>query len=397
MKTFNIQELVNNPIEFEKQKNELKDLILNDFKLRHDECAIIINNEKIVVTQGQMLLNLFLLSLFKGHGLTLSKDDLFLNNSISGDDIELYLNKVLERIKDGGIDFNEYRQSVYEFLNETNDISGKTNILAGNTISLLDFINAEIEDPETSELFSAPQLDNLQFSEIEDIFNQRGKDIIKYFNSHKERNLSPFTRSKTGINAKQLTQSIGFGGLKPDFNGLVIPHVIKGNFLHGHNNIEDYFIIAKGARLALSTNYRMVRVSGYLTRKLALLMLDTWHDNSIDDCGTKHFVRYNIDSKMKLGMINGRHYYSFNDDGSVNYNNLHTIKNDESLIGKEIALRSPVTCLGNHTGGHICRTCYGKALSEINKNFNTGLVAVLLLTNILTQRLLSAKHCATCC
>lgn len=67
-----------------------------------------------------------------------------------------------------------------------------------------------------------------------------------------------------------------------------------------------------------------------------------------------------------------------------------SLKNTE-LIGKTIALRSPQTCAADH-GKHVCKTCYGGALSEINKDLNTGLVAVLLLTNILTQRLLSAKH-----
>ena len=40
----------------------------------------------------------------------------------------------------------------------------------------------------------------------------------------------------------------------------------------------------------------------------------------------------------------------------------------------------------------VCRTCYGKELSELNKNINTGLLAVLYLTEPLTQKLLSSKH-----
>jgi hypothetical protein len=58
------------------------------------------------------------------------------------------------------------------------------------------------------------------------------------------------------------------------------------------------------------------------------------------------------------------------------------------LLGKTIGLRSPVTCCGKH----ICATCYGRELSAVNKDINTGLSGTLKLTEPLTQRLLSAKH-----
>ena len=66
------------------------------------------------------------------------------------------------------------------FLNEANDLSAETNPLSGNTIDFLDFIDSEIEDPEVADLFSAPDMSNMQFAEIESIFKQRGKDIEKY-------------------------------------------------------------------------------------------------------------------------------------------------------------------------------------------------------------------------
>lgn len=392
METYNIQYLVDNPADFDKLKSELKKLIHDDFSSRHNKCTIIVNDEKYEITLGQLFLNVLLLSMFKGSKMVITKDDMILSDAISGGDIERYLNHILARIKIDGVDFNRYRSSVYDFLNEASDISSETNKQKGHTIDYLDFIDAEIEDPEVETLFSAKDLPkNAPFNEIEKCFGKHGSEIEKYFNSHPNRNLSPFTRSKTGINIKQMTQTLGFVGLKPDFSGSVIPHVVTGNFIHGLKSIEDYYISAKGARLALSTNYKMVRVSGYLTRKLSLLMVDTWHDSNLLDCGTKHYVEYTIDNKKKLSMINGRNYYDL-----INGQPDTTLKTidptDESLIGKTIALRSPVTCIGNKKGGHICATCYGRALSEINKNLNTGLVAVLLLTNVLTQTLLSAKH-----
>lgn len=386
---FNINLLLKNPDEFEKKKNDLKEKLLNNISLRHEKGTIIVENANVELTLGQILLNLFLLSFYEGRKLIIYKEDLFLKDSISGDDLNDVFNRLLTRIKEDGNDFEFYRNSIYKVLNEINNFSTKSNALVGNTIDYLDFIQAEEEDPGAKNLFNVTIPKGLQFNEIEKIFSDKSKALEKYFNEHPNRNLSPFTRSKTGINFKQATQTLAFIGLKPTFNGTVIPKCVTSNFLKGLDKIEDWFIISKGARLALATNYKMVRVSGYLTRKLSLLMIDAWHDNNIEDCGTKHYINYHVENEDKLKMINGRNYYDII-DGKADYDHMKTINpdTDKYLIGKTIALRSPVTC----TSKHVCKACYGKYLSEINKNLNTGLVSVLLLTNVLTQRLLSAKH-----
>ncbi len=389
--SFDFNQLAQDPGKYESEKDALRQAILKDFSVRHNECVAIVADGKVKMTLGQAMLNFFLLSFYEGRGLEITKKDLFVKKAISANDLKDYFNMVLARIKEGGKDFEHYRRSVYRVLNETSDISTKSNPLAGNTIDFLDFVQMEVDDPEDVVPLSTVKIPHgLQYNDIEKIFKKNGDDWHKYFNAHRERNLSPFTTSDTGINWKQATQTMGFVGLKPAFDGTVIPKVITGNFIHGLDNIEDYYIIATGARLALSTNYKMVRKSGYLTRKLSLLMLNAWHDDSDEDCGTKHYIEYHIENANKLKMIDGRHYYDIV-DGHADYEHLKTIiaKNDKSLVGKTIALRSPMTC-AHHD--HPCRTCYGSALSSINKNLNTGLVAVLLLTNILTQRLLSAKH-----
>lgn len=117
--------------------------------------------------------------------------------------------------------------------------------------------------------------------------------------------------------------------------------------------------------------------------------LDHYHDNNIKDCGTTHFVIYNVNSQEKLNMIIGRHYYNLGPDNKKISDELHTVTPQSTdLIGKKIGLRSPVTCCGKH----VCATCYGRELSEINKDVNTGLTGEFKLTEPLTQRLLSAKH-----
>jgi hypothetical protein len=124
-----------------------------------------------------------------------------------------------------------------------------------------------------------------------------------------------------------------------------------------------------------------------------LALVDRYHDHSHEDCGSEHFIKYNIEDQKKLNQIHGRHYYIINNNRKKKSELLTVDSNhDKNLIGKTIGLRSPVTCAAD---GHVCRTCYGSELSEINEGLNTGLIAVLLLTNPLTQKLLSAKHLLT--
>lgn len=132
----------------------------------------------------------------------------------------------------------------------------------------------------------------------------------------------------------------------------------------------------------------MTKRSGYLTRKLSLSNIDHYHDDSIEDCGTKHFVIFSVDSERKKSQIIGRHYYLLDDEDKKVSDELFTVTEESDIVGKNIGLRSPVTCAGKH----VCATCYGKHLSKINKDVNTGLVATNKLTEPLTQRLLSAKH-----
>ena len=64
---------------------------------------------------------------------------------------------------------------------------------------------------------------------------------------------------------------------------------------------------------------------------------------------------------------------------------------DKHLIGKTIYLRSPMTCSSAARGEGICYRCYGD-ISYTNNNVNIGKIAAEILSEQLTQRLLSAKH-----
>lgn len=374
---------------YENEKKKLSDRILANYAMRKEPAEVTIAGEILEVTYGYVILNLFMINSYVESGIEITKDDLFNYPTVTQKSLEEYFNGILERFEGTGKEaIDHVRETIYQTLNETSDASSEYNRREGNGISYTDFVKLAVTDPEAYELMH-PQIKEGQYSFIEKQFNEEGDKLMKYFASHENTELYPYAASNTGINKKQLTQALGMVALKPSIDGHVIPVLIKDNFINGLKSLENYYINACGTRLALITNNKYVRRSGYLTRKLSLANIDHYHDNSIEDCGTKHYVIYDVSNARKLRQIIGRHYYDIDDSGNKKSDELHTVtKRSMELIGKKIGLRSPITCCGKH----VCATCYGRHLSEVNKDVNSGMIAVYKLTEPLTQRLLSAKH-----
>jgi len=108
------------------------------------------------------------------------------------------------------------------------------------------------------------------------------------------------------------------------------------------------------------------------------------------DCGTAFFTPIFIESEEYLEKLNGRYYYNEEEE------HLDIIdENSTQLIGKEILMRSPITCASENG---VCEVCYGN-LYKVNKvkdpnqpPLNVGLIGTIILTNQMTQKLLSTKH-----
>jgi hypothetical protein len=379
---------------YNKFKNDLKKEILDDFSKRHDPIQVVLSDKTIPSTKGALLLNMFFMRFFVASRHQISSSEYYTKDSISQGNIENEFNDIQTiTLNEKICTDDEFRNISAEILNEMSGFSTIDNVLAGNTIDYEDFLLA-MQDPDAKQIFYPEIPKKAQYNEIEKFFKSTGKEIEKYYTEHKEYDFSPFVRSGSGVNLKQCTQTLSFVGLKPNIaTGQVIPHVIDDNFLKGLTTIENYFINAEGTRGALCTNHRYTRESGYNNRKLSLLMIDTWQDDDDKDCGTEHFIDYDINSDAKLKLIDGRNYYDLNGN-KADYKHLKEIsyETDKALIGKHIALRSPVCCISNSDHNRVCATCYGRKLSTANKNFHTGLVSVLEINSVLTQTLLSAKH-----
>lgn len=388
VKTFEMNKIFSNEDLYESEKNSLKFELLSQISNRHDIVSLELEDGIIEITKGKLLLNLIIMRTFVNRGIQIKSTDLYLNDLVTKKNLDDYFDNIFKTHKD----IDDLSNIFIDVLSELSDLSGEINVVVGNTLSLMDFLKMYRDHQEMRDIINYKFPDNVQYSEVEEKFKSMSKDIINKYNNMPESELYPYVKSETGINAQQLTQGISFIGLKPDIKGEVIEYIIQDNFLTGLTGIPEYLIDSIGTRLALSINYGSVRKSGYLTRKLSLSTMDVIHDHDFVDCGTKHYIEYDVSNKTKLNSIIGSHYYEINIDNSVNYDKLLTVDENSDIVGKVIALRNPVTCAGEEK---VCRTCYGSDLSKVNQGKNTGLIAVQMFMDQVTQRLLSAKHLLT--
>lgn len=132
-------------------------------------------------------------------------------------------------------------------------------------------------------------------------------------------------------------------------------------------------------RIYGTTNYKQVKTSGYLSRKLVLLVANHVIDPELEDCGTMHGIQTVVQSADHAKRLVGRYIAS---EANPDW---HQVDEEElmGLIEQPIALRSPATCAG-HEG--ICHTCYGE-LARSNASIHAGIYGVLVISEQITQRL----------
>ena len=342
---------------------------------------VVLGNFSYDLTLGQLLSYLILLNPFNAYKKEF-KDEFFIDIT-NPSNLDDYFNLIIQYFSiENEIDISE---NIKEISDELTMFASKNYLKAsGVSISLYDMIQLSKENPtikkcmnfkSTSKMVDPQKLAKKQDENLEKFINEIEKT---------DNNFSKYLKSDSGINVNQFGEVFCFIGYKPDYFGNIIPKPINSSFVRGLS-VTEFFVNATGARKALTTSKGQVKSSGYLNRKLGLLMSDCRIKNPMSnyDCGTKHTIPIFIDNQKTLNRFNNR--YRVNEKGKV----VVIDSNDEKLIGTTINLRSPITCACKND--EVCPICYGR-LSRINKTKNIGTISNLILTNPLTQKLLSSKH-----
>ena len=262
----------------------------------------------------------------------------------------------------------------------------------GNTVNNEDDIDLMRASPE----FYQSMHVSLYGVPIEDVKNKGLEitnnviDIIKDSERYLgyEHGLTNSFRADEGINPRQYKEAMVSIGTKPNGKGGIFPYIIDKNFkTSGVNDPLSFLIESSTARTAQILSKINVGDSGEFARILGLNNSDTiLNPDPNYRCGSRNFIRFEIKSPKHLSMIKNR-YFRYNSDGMdflIDYK-------DQSMVGKTILLHSPMTCSSNAFGHGICCKCYGN-LYYTNYDINIGKIAAEMLSEQITQRLLSAKH-----
>lgn len=361
-----------------------------------------VHNTKITISWGGDLecdlsiidywFNLFMWSMVLKTNASIEPKHIFWQKDLKRYNLKEYIdNFIITKENRINIDSRELNSIICDALYKFSEIEQFSYYLA-NTINNEDDIALMEANPEFYDLLHC-SLQGVPFDDVKEAgmnITNRAIDIIK--NSKKyigyDHGLTNSFRANEAINPRQFKEASLNIGTKPNGMGTVYPYIIDKSFKTGGvNDPLSYFIESSTARAAQIMSKTNVGDSGNFARLLGLNNTDTILNlNRAYECMSRHFMKYEIKTSKHLSMIKNR-YYRFNPLGMEYL----VDDKDTSLIGKTIYMRSPMTCASNSAGKGICKKCYGD-LYYTNLNINVGKLAAEILTSILTQILLSAKH-----
>ena len=377
-----------------------EELIDSLVAILEDDFSKKVLNNKFLVTLGEeqkeLQLNELLLSLLlipvrfwsedviEESGLAISFESSFVTNvSAINPVIKKYFDSTFDALSNVVNDVNEITLKIQDVLERCAKYAWHFNLIKGNTVNIFDILMAANEDKELMDILNFVSDENAQFSEIEDSVEVQAKRLIEILKSDKHNTC--IRNMLSSVSLKQFQQAFVNVSLKPDLYGKVIERPINTSFLRGMRNSTDYFINATGARKALITNANEVKAAGYLSRKLALLViaLKLDYDEVCDGSVLLPIMVKNEEHAKRL-----THRYYKNKESDKKFKLTTNAASVKSLIGKTVYFASPRTC--QLSGNRICTRCYG-TMSKRNK-FHVALASMLTLSEQIIQMLLSSKH-----
>jgi hypothetical protein len=225
----------------------------------------------------------------------------------------------------------------------------------------------------------------MQTADVENELRKRYSKLIEEFGKTKN---PIWYVSKAGkhIKEKQVQELLISFGQIPDASGNVIPYTMEGNgFGTGINDPVSYYVAATGARLSAIMNKTAMGDAGYLSRNLILLSRTLTLSETMYDCGTKHRLKLKVIDSNFLHRLENR-WYSETKTGELKI--LH-YEECRHLIGKDVYIRSIVTCDG---GDEVCHVCYGQDSHLVMHMPGMAVFNTEVYSEPVSQNILSTKH-----
>lgn len=315
-------------------------------------------------------------------------DESFIIGTMMNDQSRVGLeSRVLKILGDYGIPFEttslllktvieRYQEASIEFA-----MTDKSSVMTLESIFLNDYMKSQ----KIRELNNLKIPQNMQTSEVEDLLRKKTAELIVEFSKTKNP-IWYVSKAGSHIKDKQVQELyISFGQI-PDVSGNVIPYTMQGNGLStGYIDPASYYIAATGARLSAIMNKAHMGEAGYLSRNLILVSRTMTLSKTRFDCGTKHMLPVFVRDGTFLHRMENKWYCEHLGDELklVHYEDC------KHLIGKQVWMRSLVTCAG---GDEVCHVCYGRDSHLVMNMPGMAIYNTEIYSEPVSQRILSTKH-----
>lgn len=228
---------------------------------------------------------------------------------------------------------------------------------------------------------------NIQPIEMEEKLNKVEKALVEKLKADKNNPIGVMLRAGTGLKTKQLIEFFVMVGLRPTLDGEVITTPINNSFLiKGLDRPSYMYIDALGARKPLLANNKEMGKVGYFCKTLNIAVRTLEVSAKTYNCGTDHYVNYDIKTSAHLRRMRGKYYY---DEELEDYKVID--ESDLELVGKTLKVRSIVTCCCGEN--HVCPTCVGLSINhnwDIRKGYSVFITEEY--SKDIEQNVLSTKH-----
>ena len=295
--------------------------------------------------------------------------------------------KVLQILNDYGISFERSSYLIKTVIERYQALSIEFTMIDQASIMTFEniFLNDYVNNAKVRELNNLKIPEDIQTAEVEVILKDRMKELLDEMAKTKN---PIWYISKTGkaVKDRQLQELFISYGQIPNVVGNVIPYTMKGNgFSTGYSDIPSYYIAATGARLSAIMNKEQMGKAGYLSRNLVLISRMVTLSNKLYDCGTKHLLKVFVRNHEFLKRLENKWFCEHLGDPL----NLIHYDSHKSLIGKNIWIRSLITCAG---GDEVCHVCYGNDSQLVMNMPGMGIFNTEVYSSVVSQNILSTKH-----
>lgn len=319
-------------------------------------------------------------------------EDCIANLYVCSNDIEEFINtNILPKLKYYNIKDTTINTTMATVRYNIRRIPIDFSLIMNLQFSFFDFWDAYNTNPRIKEIMECTFDAGTPLNEIEATINAYQKEIKQEFISMKGNPIGAVLAADTGVKEKQLGEYTVAQSLKPDLDGNVIPIAIENSTLiRGLDRPSYYYIDAGAARKSLVMNKKVMGNAGYFGKIVLLLARTLSLSKTMFDCGSQHYVEYDIISKKFLKKLNGKFYL----DEEMNELKVVNSKKDAHLIGQKIKFRSAATCCCSEN--KVCSVCFGRTAS-LNFDIADGVAGYESeeITKVVNQAILSAKHLLT--